>query len=106
MSVGKKTKLRRQNIIDLINSRPYGTPIRLREFAAVAQLSESSAWSLINTMVDKGVISRDQISRYKSAYRVNGLVTTRKIDKPTPLEPTTTISAPADTPVPPPATIT
>ena len=27
MSRGKRAKLRRQNIIDLINSKPYGTPI-------------------------------------------------------------------------------
>ncbi|MDE2106077.1 MAG: hypothetical protein KGL39_53130 [Patescibacteria group bacterium] len=74
MDKGRKTKLRRQNIIDLIKSKAYGTPITLAEFGTAAQLTASSAYSLIETMVKNGVISKDKLEGQKYAYRVNGAV--------------------------------
>ena len=74
MDKGRKAKLRRQNVIDLIKSKPYGTPITLAEFGAAAQLSTGAAHSLIGTMVKHGVISQDTLGSRRYAYRVNGAV--------------------------------
>lgn len=71
MDRAKRTKLRRQNIIDLIKSKPYGTPIKLAEFAYVAQCTDASAYALIKTMIKKGIISKDYISRFRITYSVN-----------------------------------
>lgn len=74
MSRGRKAKLRRQNIVDLINSKPYGTPITLAEFGSVTQLSIAGAYSLIETMVKHGVVSKDKLDGNRYTYRVNGAV--------------------------------
>ena len=79
MARGKKSKLRRQNIIDLINGKPYGTPISYTEFAAATQTAPSATRSLVRTMARKGIVSQDQISPYRITYRVNGPITTRKL---------------------------
>src|SRR5437764_15310586 len=92
MARGKKTKLRRQNIIDLIQSKPSGTPIGLQEFAVVTQTTPSNAWRLVRTMIKRGAISQDRISERRAAYRVNGPVTTKKLDMPIP--PPTTATPP------------
>ena len=88
MSKGKRTKLRRQAVIDLIKSKPYGTPIILAEFSAVTQLKgTAAAWGLVKTMLKHGTISRDEVGPKKYAYRVNGSVRTTKL-LPPPAQPT------------------
>lgn len=82
MSKGRKAKLRRQNVIDLIKGKPYGTPITLADFCAVTQLSTGSAYSLIQTMVKHGTISKDKLDGRKYAYRVNGAVWVTKKSQP------------------------
>lgn len=79
MTRGKKANLRRQNIIDLINSRSYGSPISLTEFAVVTASSQSSAYALIKSMVKKGIITKQVISPRRTSYSVNGEV---KVVKP------------------------
>lgn len=76
MSFKKRSALRRQNILDLINSKPFGTPITLEEFAAVAQLTGPAVHSLLATMVKNGIITKDKITHFKIAYAVTGAVHT------------------------------
>lgn len=94
MSKGKRAKLRRQNIIDLIKSKPFGTPISLEEFAAAIQVkSTGTAYSMLSTMIKQGIVSKDKIDGRHITYSVNGPVTTRalsfspeRLDQPKPLQ--------------------
>lgn len=76
MTHAKRSKLRRQNVIDLINSKPYGTPITMREFVDVTQTT--SVQGLLKTMIKKGVITKQPITHRKIAYSVNGAPKTIK----------------------------
>jgi hypothetical protein len=88
MSPGKRSELRRKNIIELIESKPFGTPITLAEFAAVCSFTDASAHAMLTTMVKKGIISKNPISKAKIAYSVNG--EPRVIKPKTEVEPTPT----------------
>lgn len=80
MPRGKKTALRRQNVIDLIKSKPLGTPIVLSEFQAVTgHTTETSAWALIKTMIKKKKISRVAVEGRvnKFCYVVNDAKTVK-----------------------------
>lgn len=63
----KRADLRRKNIIDLIRSKPSGTPISLAEFSAVCDFKgTSAAHAILGRMVKAGTIVRQQegINRY------------------------------------------
>jgi len=80
MSPGKKAKLRRKNIIELIKSKPVGTPIRLREFAAVTLTKAENCQRVLRQMVKEGVLSSEKLGPHKSspvAYFVNNARITR-----------------------------
>jgi hypothetical protein len=78
MSRARKTKLRKQNIIDLINSKPYGTQIQLSDFAAVCSFTVSSANQLLKRMVKSGRITKIALSPKRFAYSVNSEVQVTK----------------------------
>jgi hypothetical protein len=78
MSRTRKAKLRRQNVIDLIRSKPYGTPITLAEFAQVAQVTDNGAFGILRYMVRKGMLNKDVINRRHVAYTINGPITVRR----------------------------
>lgn len=71
MSNAKRTQLRKQNMLDLIKSKPFGTPITLDEFAAVGAFTTPSAHNLLKHMIKEGIISKDK-SGNKVCYSVNG----------------------------------
>lgn len=58
MTGSRKIKLRKENIKALIRSRPAGSPIQYKEFAAVAATSEGNVYSMMKTMIKKGEIHK------------------------------------------------
>jgi hypothetical protein len=73
MSPTKRLLLRRKNVIDLIKSKPYGSPITLAEFQAVTQLRGSGGvHSLLMSMVKKGMITKEKTNHRNIAWTVTG----------------------------------
>lgn len=68
MMPGKRAQLRRKNMIDLINSKPAGTPLRLEEFEAVTRTSSANVHSVIQNMVKDGVITKTLVEGTKNRY--------------------------------------
>lgn len=82
LTAGKRTQLRKQNIIDLINSKPSGTPITNAQFAKVtAHRFANGAGSIVTQMVKDGILARVQTrpdSKAPYTYTVIGKVKTKK----------------------------
>lgn len=65
----RKTNLRRRLIIELIQSKPAGTTIKVREFQEVARFStQANAYAFVNRMIRDGVIMRYEGDRPKTFY--------------------------------------
>jgi hypothetical protein len=69
---GKRSALRRQNVIDLINSKPFGTCIKLKEFAAVCACTVPTAQAIVNRLVRQGIVTKTTYSPKAIGYSVNG----------------------------------
>lgn len=58
MSRGKRSQLRKENIKALIRSRPAGSKITSADFQAVTGAKYQTIWSMLNSMIRKGEITR------------------------------------------------
>lgn len=58
MSRSKRQLLRRENVKALIRSKPAGTVILLSEFSAVCASNDTNTYSMLQTMIRRGEISR------------------------------------------------
>ncbi len=71
MGRNKRASLRRQNVLDLIRSKPAGTPITLAEFQAVCSYdTTAAAYGLLKTMINRGTIVREQEGLNRHSYVV------------------------------------
>jgi hypothetical protein len=96
----KRAELRKRNVIDLIRSKPIGTPIANYEFQTVMATRGSGHTSLIlKKMLEKGVITRVPADgKSGSSYVVNADVKTKpkQIDTPPQVEPQEITATPTD----------
>lgn len=79
----RKRKLRENRIIELIRSKPTGTPIPIKEFMKPGNFNtEGNAYFFIQTMVDKGLIRKlSSLDKFTNglAYEVCADVKTKPI---------------------------
>lgn len=66
----RKTKLRHERVIELIESKPAGAQIRLGEFAAVTDMKPDSVHYLLKQMAKSGLISIEKLSPHELTYHV------------------------------------
>lgn len=66
----RKTQLRRQHIIELIESKPTGAQIKLSEFGAVTDMKPNSAHHFLKQMAKAGLISIEKLSPHELTYHV------------------------------------
>jgi hypothetical protein len=65
----KRADLRRRNFLELIRSKPAGTPITLAEFQeAGAYSTTAAAYGLLKTMLDRGTIVRNVEGLNRHSY--------------------------------------
>ncbi len=83
MTGKRKTALRRKLVLELIESKPAGTPITMREFKAVGYFStEANTHSFVQRMIRDGIVARyDTEKPRKHTYASLGKI---KTIKPTP----------------------
>lgn len=81
----KRKQLRREAIMNYINSKPAGTPITTRDLQTAAQISAyPTAYSFIRAMISDGHIGRTQIGnsrKYEYYVRETDTYTLDKPDK-------------------------
>lgn len=105
LSLVKRKKLRKQAIIDLIKSKPYGTFINIEEFKQITQLNANSAvYNILREMRKEGKLTVDDSNPHHYIYYVHGDVHTVKqpdqmidVERETPNEPETIIEPQFDT---------
>jgi len=66
----RKTEIRHQRIIELINSKPVGAHIKLGEFGAVTNMSEGAIHKFLRRMAASGLISIEKLSPHELTYHV------------------------------------
>jgi hypothetical protein len=78
MTEDRKRELEFEKIMDYIESKPVGTPIRHTEFAGVIMRNPKSMGYIIETMVKRGMIVKDYIQPFRIAYHTTRGVKTQK----------------------------
>lgn len=68
----QKATLRKRNIIDYIQSKPYNTPIAMTELATVASCTVGNVSLIVRHLEKRGIITRTALGRQQTAYAVNG----------------------------------
>lgn len=58
LTLMQQRKIREQRIIELIRSKPAGTKIKLRDFAAVIEMTPDSTARLIHKMIERKKLSQ------------------------------------------------
>lgn len=88
MTKGKRAKLRHQNILDLINSKPAGTPISLLDFTRVTGSKDATVHAMLKTMIKWGVIIRvpSEGNNRSYCYTVVGKAVTKAQAQPAPVD--------------------
>lgn len=66
----RKAELRRQRIVELIESKPVGAQIKLVEFATVTNMSTGSVHGFLQQMVKRGIISVEKLTPSELTYHV------------------------------------
>lgn len=80
MSRKRKTKLRRELILEYLNDRPYGKRVKMAELQRVGQFTTPQAADVfIKKMVRDGVIVRHELGLRAYFYTVPGKLVSRKI---------------------------
>lgn len=98
MGRNKKADLRRRNVLDLIRSKPSGTPITLAEFQEVCAFTTTAgAYGLIKTMLDRGTIVREVEGLNRHSYYIAADAVKREREKERGTTPQTEIVTPPAT---------
>jgi hypothetical protein len=93
----KRRNLREKLVVEYIKSRPAGTRISNDELQRIAGFNSTGAISMmLQSMIKRGIIGRNQIGRKGYSYFVNDAVTVKPAD--VPAQPKPTISEPTNIP--------
>lgn len=76
----QQRKIREQRIIELIRSKPAGTKIKLRDFAAVIELTPDSTRRLIYRMIERKKLSQFPVTgQARKSYTVLADIKVQKV---------------------------